>query len=195
MSIRMFTQAEIIAALRGRAPRWLCAMIDGVTWFCDGRLCVRAEGETLGRGIIPACDAKRWEAAMSKMAAVTPEHYVMASQGSLFGEFGTGYARAFYGPYAPSKLLICGGLGNCVATTYLDERYFRAVERSAPAPRAWIHCTDPKSPLYFVADGKVVAIVMPLKCDYPYLRYEELPEVPFLEDAVLYHSHPVEERP
>ena len=172
--VKTFTQAEIITRLKKDADQWLVAEINGHTWFSDGRMVVRCDGQKLDDTHVWFTNAGAWKRALVKLIERIPDGYTQAIEGCLFGAFTYGYSRLYTAPDFETHV-------------YLNEMYVRAVWRSRLQAVAWVKPKEPYQCAVFVDDGEIVASIMPLRdIIQDGLLLKGLPEIPFLEDAALY---------
>jgi hypothetical protein len=133
--------------------------------YCDGRLMCLP-------GDIPKREWKYNEKAGPKWDALSiPRDYIVASKGNLHGEFPQ-YVRFF---------------GFFDLTVRINERYVRCFDDEAE-----FRVTKWDEPVLVYEGGELAGIVMPM-CDTLGPKFLDKPEVPFLEDAVLYHRCDAEE--
>ena len=171
--VRKFTQHEIIEVLKNSSDQWIVTEIQGHTWFSDGKACIKCDGEKTEESLY-FNQADQLNRVVAKLIAGLPAGYVRSVPGRLFGEFAKGYCRVF------TAVPICDG-----TFAYLNEMYVRAV---CLASEVWTHPADQSKHVCFVLEGQVVAVVMPLKDEtFTGIKLEDLPEIPFLEDAALYY--------
>ena len=164
---QMMPQHDIIGFLKRAREFWIVTTVNGAAFFSDQRAIVEC-AETEAHSGLSGPEAKQWASAITRLMASVPDGYAPAIAGCLCGEFGNDYVRLY---------------SSAGTFTYLNEVYVRAVGDAIP----WMHLTDSGQAVYFVRDGRVVASIMPVK-GLGGRDLSEEPEVPFLEDAVLYHE-------
>ena len=172
--VKRFTQPEIISVLKKNSNEWLVTEINGHTWFSDGRVCIRCDGEELGDTTIFK-KSELWKTAMAAILNGARDGYVRAEHGFMCGGFSFGYFGAFI-PRVEQPVI-----------TYLNEMYVRAVLRASVQAEIWTHPQDPHKLAAFVLDGELIGVIMPMKTGTVIMDFTKMPEIPFLEDEVLYH--------
>ncbi len=168
--VRQFSKPEILAALKRFADNWLVIAVDGVNYWCDGSAIIACEDpESSGSS---TGERERWEAGIQKQLAAAREHinagfgYSPAPAGPLVGSFERGYYRRYSG-------------------VHLQERYVRAF---GPGVVVWV-AGESKPVIFTNLAWELLGVVMPV-VDKKRARIPlaATPEIPFLEDEVLYHD-------
>ena len=173
-------QKEMIERLKKQSDfGWIVCEIEGRRWFSDGRI-----GLECAEGIFTAGIQKLdvWMRGLTKYAVGVPAGYTTALVCEMRGAFSVAYVR---------RIAVEGA----EVSTYVQEAYFRSIGQVSAV---WIKpgIEGEKAPLYFERDGKLVAFLMPMKQHsgiggFPAVA--DLPEIPFLEDAVCFHTCPEDE--
>ncbi len=173
----MLSRTAIISALKNFADQWMVVKVGSNHWFSDGSAILMCEGPENHRCVHPdKLNCWREGIAQNLERAEKRAGYQLAAKGTLVGAFkGGGYFRQFTGH---------AGRG----AVYLNERYVRAVD----ADQAWV-AGAPKSPVVLTLAGKLMGFVMPVGARRGTSPMPQRPEVPFLEDEVLYHDCEAEE--
>ena len=173
--LRKFTQHEIVEVLKQSCDQWIVCKLHGRNWFSDGCAIIQCEEPLAEHVWLNRADS--WKSALEKLVSAIPEGYVEAIEGRLFGGFCGGYTRL----YTDTRKM--------VTHAYLNEMYVRAIGHDATA---WMHPDNEHKEVVFMRDNAIVGSVMPLR-NGTSGPLDELPEIPFLEDAALYYCNPENE--
>ena len=163
------TPDERFEKIKQQSQNWVVIQLDEQRWFCNIHLIVPTLS---GCGAQTSSDIDRWKKGIQKYIAQLPKGARRADPASeLRGSFELGYLR-FYTATV-----------DCLTkqTEALDERYVRAM----PDDTAVFFNPTLGGPLYFMQGDAIAGIVMPMR---PGMIPTGQPEVPYLEDAVLYHG-------
>ena len=172
-AIKRYSHEEIIDALKSVADQWIVVEKDGQRWFCDGRAIIACSCKPNVTEIVPT-SAEKWEHGIFDLLGRSREKYSIAERGEMCGGFAIGYMRVLKG----------------YEDVYQQERYVRAAGDDAEA-----HTAGPMDRVYYLRDGKITAVIMPIrnKGVLDGLFLANVPAVPFVEDAVLFHQCPESE--